>query len=93
MYVIILFMQGSWRLWPNALTKPLHLTFAQLPVASYPLLPAILYLAVVVLLLITCVAGGEGETTEKIYDKVGEGTDPIGEQKGALPGAETGDNG
>ena len=26
--------------------------------------------------------GGEGETKDWIYDKVGEGTDPIGEQKG-----------
>ena len=26
--------------------------------------------------------GGEEETTDKIYDEVGEGIDPIGEQKG-----------
>ena len=26
--------------------------------------------------------GGEGETKDRIYDEVGEGTDPIGEQKG-----------
>ena len=26
--------------------------------------------------------GGEEESTDKIYDEVGEGTDPIGEQKG-----------
>ena len=26
--------------------------------------------------------GGEEETTDKIYDEVGEGTDPIEEQKG-----------
>ena len=26
--------------------------------------------------------GGEEETTDKIYDEVGEGTDPVGEQKG-----------
>ena len=82
---------------------------------SYPLLPAIVSLGVVVLLLITCVAllvlalavtatklnrlraekghtdpphyydqtgGREGKTKEEIYDEVGEGTGPIGEQKG-----------
>ena len=81
--------------------------------SSYPLLPAVVLLGV--LLLITCVAllvlalavtvtklnrlqaekaytdplhcynktgGGEGETKDRIYDEVGEGTDPIGEQKG-----------
>ena len=26
--------------------------------------------------------GGEEETTDKIYDEVGDGTDPVGEQKG-----------
>ena len=26
--------------------------------------------------------GGEGKTNDRIYDEVGEGTDPIGEQKG-----------
>ena len=26
--------------------------------------------------------GGEGETKDRIYDEVGEGTDPIGGQKG-----------
>ena len=26
--------------------------------------------------------GGEGESKDRIYDEVGEGTDPIGEQKG-----------
>ena len=26
--------------------------------------------------------GGEGETKDRIYDEVGEGTDPVGEQKG-----------
>ena len=26
--------------------------------------------------------GGEEETKDRIYDEVGEGTDPIGEQKG-----------
>ena len=26
--------------------------------------------------------GGEEESTDKIYDEVGEGTDPVGEQKG-----------
>ena len=30
----------------------------------------------------TQTGGGEGKTTEKIYDKVGEGIDPVGEQKG-----------
>ena len=83
--------------------------------SSYPLLPAVVSLGVVVLLLITCVAllvlalavtatklnklraekahtdplhcynetgGGEEETKDRIYDEVGEGTDPVGEQKG-----------
>ena len=26
--------------------------------------------------------GGEGETKDRIYDEVGEGTDPVGGQKG-----------
>ena len=82
--------------------------------SSYPLLPAVVLLGV--LLLITCVAllvlalavtatklhklraekahtdhpswynqtgGGEGETKDRIYDEVGEGTYPIGGQKGS----------
>ena len=83
--------------------------------SSYPLLPAVVSLGVVVLLLITCVAllvlalavtatklnnlrtekahtdhlscynktgGGEEESKDRIYDEVGEGTGPVGEQKG-----------
>ena len=99
---------------PNACTYQNYILYPTDP-SSYPLLPAVVSLSLVVLLLITCVAllvlalavtatklnklraekghtdlphcynqtgGGEGKTMERIYDEVGEGTGPIGGQKG-----------